>query len=361
MKITGVKSAILQVPIHMSKEDVSLSRTDIQVTLVAVETDEGIIGHGYTYSDGYGGPAIKALLDLEIGELALGGNPLDVKSLVAKLYWEFRKIGRGGITSLAVAGFEIALWDIISKAANKPLVEILGGYRECVPVYSSAAAHRSLPVEEHIERIQGFIEKGFVGVKIKVARQNPKDDIERVRRIREAIGPDIKLMVDANSMWDVTQAITVGRRLAEFDVFWLEEPLPDYDYEGYAKVAGALQTPIATGEKLFSYHESAEYLKRGFVSFMQTDVCRVGGITEWLRVASLADTVSIKMVPHFVTELHTQLLCTIPNALYAEYLAFFSTYLKEPLVLKNGFAYARKEPGLGLEFDEKAIEKYRLA
>ena len=359
MKITKVESKVIQIPIGMTTEDVSISRTDIQVTIVTIFTDEGIIGTGYTYSDGYGGHSIKALIDRDIAELTIGLDPNDVKSIVTKLYWEFRKIGRG-VTSLAIAGFEIALYDILSKACNKPLIEMFGSYRDKVKVYSSASAHRSLPVEEHIERICELIERGYVGIKIKVARQDPKADVERVRKIREAIGYDIKLMVDANSMLSLAEAINLGKQLEPYDIFWFEEPLPDYSYDGYIRVANALNIPIAAGEKLFSFSESSEYLRRGFLTFIQTDVCRIGGINEWVKVANYAENFSIKMVPHFVSELHTQLLCTIPNALWAEDLSFFSKYLQEPLTLCDGYAYSRTKPGLGLEFEDTALKMYSV-
>ena len=360
MRITDLKTTFLVVPLEKALLNVTKTRATLQLILVSVETDQGITGHGYTYTDGYGGHAIKALLDTDILELVRGRDPRDVKAVIASVLWEIRHGGFGGITSLAVAALDLALWDIFSQSVGLPLTRLLGAYTDRIPMYASIAGWSGLPIQEQVARAQELVGKGISGIKVQIARAPLEMDVLRLKSLREALGPGPKLFVDANTVMSVPQAIALGRRIQEFDIFWMEEPIAVRDLEGHKTIATQVGIPLATGEQLFSLRDCEEYIKRRLVSYMQADVLRVGGICEWLRIAALADGFNMKMSPHFVMEVHTQLLCTIPNPQFVEYIPWLQAYFKESIGVENGYAVARQTPGLGLEFDAKAIETFRV-
>ncbi len=361
MKITDVKTRLLHTPVETALLNKTKSRAYMEIILVTVETDEGITGHGYTYTDGFGGTAIKTLLDTDIRTLILGRDPMDVKAIVADVLWEIRQAGFAGITVLGVAGMDLALWDIYSKAAGLPIGKILGQYRDKVPMYASVAGWIGLPVEEMVERARELVAgKGMLGIKIQVGRGPLERDAMRLEKLREALGRDAKLFIDANTILDVPTAIRLGKRLQEYDIFWLEEPISIRDPDGHGLISRHMDIPLATGENFFGIHDCDEYIRRRLVSYMQADVIRVGGITEWMRIAALADAFHIKMSPHFVMELTTEVQCCVQNALFVEYIPWFQKFFVDPIRTENGFACARQKPGLGLEFKESVIEQYAI-
>ncbi len=359
MRITDVKATLLKLPWDQQLDPRAHPKPIVEVVVVEIETDEGVTGSGYTYTDGYGGEAIRALLVPTIRELVLGTDPTAVEPIVTGLYWKLRKIGYGGAVSLAIAGFDIAAWDIISKVRGKPLVDLFGSFKEDMPVYSSAIGSRMFDVNKQIEMAQELVREDYVGVKIQLGRPDGDEDVERIRRVREALGDKTIIIVDSNTLWNADQAISVGRRILEFKPYYMEEPIPPHDIEGHEKISRTLPIPIATGEAIFDYRGCAEYIRRRAVSYIQPNVCRIGGITQWKKVATLAESANMKVAPHFVAELHVQLACTIPNALIIEHVPWLIQHLKEPPTLKGGKIFPRRQPGLGMEFLPEAIQKYR--
>lgn len=360
MKITQVLATLMHVPWQNQLDSRAHPKPILEIIVVRVETDQGLTGCGYTFTDGFGGRSVAAMLSNEIQELASGSDPSQIESLVADLFWKLRKVGDSGVVSLAVAGFDIACWDLLSKAAGKPLVELFGSYRDRMPVYSSAVGARHLRVDDQIRGAREVIDKGFIGVKIQLGRPNEKEDVERVRLIREALGPEVKIIVDANALWDADQAIRVGRRIEQYDIFYMEEPLPPHDLDGHERIRRSLAIPTATGEEIFSYRGCVQYLERRLVAYLQPNACRVGGISQWRRVAGAADAFGTRVAPHFLAELHVQLACTIPNSLVIEYFPGLVGLLKEPPRVADGFIYPRTQPGIGMEFPDDLVKKFRV-
>lgn len=361
MKIINLTARLLNAPVETALINKTKSRAYMEIVLVTIKTDEGITGHGYTYTDGFGGRAIKTLLETDIRTLILGKDPMDVKAIVADVLWEIRQAGFAGITVLGVAGMDLALWDIYSKAAGLPIGKILGRYRDKVPMYASVAGWIGLPVEEMVDRAKELVtEKNMLGIKIQVGRGPLERDAMRLGKLRDALGPGARLFIDANTILDVPTAIRLGKRLQEYDIFWLEEPISLRDPDGHELLSRHIDIPLATGENFFGIHDCDEYIRRNLVSYMQADVIRVGGITEWMRIAALADAFHIKMSPHFVMELTTEVQCCVQNSLFVEYIPWFQKFFEEPIHLENGFAYARQKPGLGLEFKEDVIAQYSV-
>ncbi len=361
MKIIDIKTELLHIPVERALLNKTKSRAYMEVIPVEILTDEGICGYGYTYTDGFGGHAVRTLIDTDIRELLLGKDPLEVKKLSAWLLWELRQAGFSGITVLGAAGIDLALWDIYSKAANLPLCSILGQYRDRVPMYASVAGWSGLAHEEMVERAGKLLrEQKMVGIKIQVGRETPGQDARRVEALRSAFGRDVKLFVDANTILDVEGAIRLARRLEEYDIFWFEEPISLRDPLGHRRISQHTSVPLATGENFFGIRETDEYIRGNLVSYMQADVIRTGGITEWLRIAANCDAQGIKVSPHFVMEVTAQVQCCVPNSLYVEYIPWFQEHFEDPVRTEDGFAFAREKPGLGLKFKEETIKTYKV-
>ena len=361
MKITNLSAKLLHIPTETALINKTKSRALMEIVLVTIETDEGISGHGYTYTDGFGGHAIKTLLDTDIRDLVIGRNPIDVKAIVADVLWEIRQAGFAGLTVLGVAGMDLALWDIYSKSVGLSIGKVFGQYRDKVPMYASVAGWVGLPIEEMVARAKELVhDKGMLGIKIQVGRGPVERDALRLEKLREALGSEAKLFIDANTIMDVPTAIRLGRRLAEYDIFWLEEPTSIRNPDGHALIGQHIEIPLATGENFFGIHDCDEYIRRNLISYLQADVIRVGGITEWMRIAAQADAFNIKMSPHFVMEISTEVQCCVQNSLFVEYIPWFQSFFADPIATENGFAIARKKPGLGLEFKDSIVEKYEI-
>ncbi|HEY2220301.1 MAG TPA: mandelate racemase/muconate lactonizing enzyme family protein [Gaiellaceae bacterium] len=339
-------------PIGASRYEIS----DIELVTLDVETDEGANGFGFTYTVGHGGSAIHALLEDAIVPDLLGRDPRDVDAVWHELHAKLHFVGAGGVTAVAIAAADIALWDAVAIAAELPLHRFLGVHRTSIPAYASAV-NLALSTAELVEQMAGYRAEGFGAVKMKVGR-SLREDAARVSAVREAIGDDCELMVDANMAWDVAEA---GRRLRALEPFapaWLEEPLPPHDVAGFAALQRSTSIPLAAGETLFTPDEFGPYFRRGAIRIPQPDVIRLG-VTGWRRVAAAALDAGLPVAPHFIPEIHVHLACAIPNALNLEYLPIFERLLEDPLRIHDGEATPPDAPGHGMRFCEDVLSPYR--
>ena len=361
MKIINIVTNYLRIPVESAVVNITKLRPFMEIVTLQLETDDGVTGYGYTYTDGFGGQAIRAMLETDILDLVKGQDPSNVKAIIAKVLWETRQAGFSGITVLATAALDFALWDIASKVTGQTIGKMLGAYKDKVPMYASIAAWASLPIPEMVARAKEVIEdKKLIGIKIQVGRASPAYDELRIKSLREALGEDIRLFIDANTILDLPSAIRLGRRLGQYDISWFEEPLPIRDHDGHELLRDKQDIPIATGENFFGIAECDPFIRRRLASYMQADLIRIGGITEWMRVAALADAFGVKMAPHFVMEVSVETQCAVQNSLFVEYIPWFQSCFKKPVKVVDGHVCARTEPGLDLEFSEEAIARYQI-
>ncbi len=362
MKITHIESRIVRVPLDEPLADGPAQKGATQsfVTL-KMGTDEGVEGLGITF---FGGatmsPALKAAVDA-LGALTVGENPLAIEAVVAKLRGAAQQSGPGGIFTLALSAIDIALWDIRGKVLNQPVARLLGGFRDRVPTYASGALMRGFSLA-HVEKAAArLVEKGFKQMKTQMAlpgNTNPEREVERMRVVRNAIGPDIDLMCDINQRWDVRQAISIGSRVEEYNLFWLEDVVAHDDYPGLAAVADALATPIAAGEYVYGLVPFRHLLEARSVDIVMCDVLRAGGITQWMKIAGMAEAFNLPIVNHLCPEISVHLVAAAPNGLTVEYMPWSGRLWKEvPQQVKGEIAVPDK-PGLGLEFDADALKRY---
>ena len=338
--------------------------------LLKIYTDAGVIGYG----EGNGSGA--ALFRQGLADLVVGEDPFMVGKIWEKLFaitYSRDLVKRGwSRTDLigAMAAIDAAVYDVMSKSAGQPLYRFLGGYRTSVPAYVTGGYYREgKGIPELVKEVEGYIEQGYNAVKLKVggisAGFTVKDDYERVKAVREAVGPKVKLMLDANQGWDVSTAIEASNKMQELDITWLEEPLHWYDdVEPLKRLKVNTRIPLASGESEITRWGARRLMETEAIDFLQFDANANGGITEWRKLAGMASMMHIWMAPHHEPHIHGHLLASVPNGYILESFAnperdplWFELYTRRPKIEKS-VLYLEDIPGLGVEFDQRAIERY---
>ena len=325
-----------------------------------LHTDEGITGIGVTFFGGPLTPALKEAVDA-LCQLVIGEDPMLVESIVGKLRRAAGAAGPGGIFTLALSPIDMALWDIKGKALGQSVCSLLGGYRDRAPTYASGALMRPMNLEYLAEAGPRLVEMGFRQMKTQMgAEPTVQREIDRMRVLRDAIGEDIDLMCDINQLWNVNQAIEVGRRVEEYHLFWLEDVVAHDDYPGLARVADALTTPIAAGEYVYGITPFRHMLEARSIDIVMIDLLRVGGITQWRKVAGMAEAFDLPVVSHLIPEIHVQLVAAVPNGLTVEYMPWSLRLFEDTPAIVDGQMAVPDRPGLGLSFSEDAIKRYEV-
>jgi L-alanine-DL-glutamate epimerase-like enolase superfamily enzyme len=360
MKIVRADAFVVDLEAEIVRFDAIQQFTKQETIFVQLETDDGFTGTGYSYTIGTGGRAVVALLREDLLHRSIGQDARQVEALWNTLFWATHGTAVGAITSLALAAVDTALWDIRCKAAGQPLWMLAGGYRERVPLYDTEGGWLNLPIDEIVSEAKASVGKGWPGVKIKVGKPDPMEDVARLTAVRDAIGPNIDLMIDANQSFTYAEAKRRARLFEHLNLFWFEEPMPAEDMSGHVRLAQSSSIPVAVGESIYSLSHFREYLASGACGIVQVDVARIGGITPWLKTAHLAESFNVKVAPHFLMELHVSLSAAVPNALYVEHIPQLARLTHRGLAISEGHAVAPSEPGIGIDWDFDAIENLRV-
>jgi L-alanine-DL-glutamate epimerase-like enolase superfamily enzyme len=361
MHIVSVQADLFRIPLPTVLSDSTHGQIPhFELVTVRVGADEGMEGLGYTYTVGTGGASIRLLVERELAPVLLGADPRQIEQLWEKMWWRVHWVGRGGLAVHAMSAVDIALWDLKGRAVKEPLWRLLGGHNPKVKAYAGGV-DLYFTLDELRRQTDGFLERGLRAIKMKVGREKLSEDVERVAVVRKIVGPDFPLMVDANMRWTVAEAIRASRALAEYGLFWLEEPTIPDDIEGHVRIAREGALPIAAGENLHTIYEFQRLITGGGVSFPEPDVSNIGGITAWMKVARLAEAHNLPVTSHGVHDIHVSLLAAVPNASYLELHGFgLERFLKHPLKLVDGEAAAPQWPGHGVEFDWEKLAQYRV-
>jgi len=362
MKITHVSTRVLRTPADNPLVVGLPAPTDTRefVTL-ELGTDQGLVGLGLTFFGAALTPALKSAVDTMAG-LVIGDDPSNTEAIAAKLRRAAGSSGPGGIFSLALSAVDIACWDLKGKAAGKSVCALLGDLRDRVPTYASGALMRQHPVDYLAKAGPRLVDMGFRQMKMQCGSEpTVAASVERVRVMRESIGPDIDLMCDINQLWSVHHAIDVGNRIADYHLFWLEDPTAHDDYPGLARIADALVTPIAAGEYHYGIVPFRHLLEARSIDIVMIDLLRAGGITQWMKIAGMAEAFNLSVVSHLIPEIHLHLVAAIPNGLTVEYMPWTLRLYEEAPALEGGRLVVPKKPGLGLTFDQAVIKKYQVS
>ena len=351
-----LSSVVLPLPTAISDAKVLTGRqkpmTEVVLLFAEITSAQGLEGVGFSYSKRAGGPAQYAHAK-EVAGLLVGEDPADIPRLYEGLLWAGASVGRSGLATQALAALDIALWDLKAKRADLPLAKLIGAHRDSVRTYNTSGGFLSAPLEEVRENAARSLEAGIGGIKIKVGHPDGAVDRARVEAVRETIGEGAPLMVDANQQWDRPAALRMGRWLEQFDLVWIEEPLDAYDVEGHRQLADALDTPIATGEMLASVAEHVRLIDARACDIIQPDAPRVGGITQFLKLATLADHAGLQLAPHFAMEIHLHLAAAYPREPWVEHFDWLDPLFEERLEMREGRMLVPDRPGLGITLSER--------
>jgi L-alanine-DL-glutamate epimerase-like enolase superfamily enzyme len=366
MKITSVKPFILHVPVTGGQiADSVHSLSHWGVVGAQVETDAGITGCGFTGTHAHlpGDQLIARCIETCHAPLLIGEDASDISRLWLKLARNpaLQWIGRAGITTLAHAAIDVALWDIKAKAAQQPLWKLLGGQvRERVRAYNTDIGWLSIADDKLIDGARRAIDAGFTGIKIKVG-SSVERDLRRLASVRQAIGPDVTLAIDGNGKWDLATCQRFCARAEAFDVFWFEEPMWYDDVKGHAQLARATSIPVALGEQLYSTDAFAEFFAQQAIAWVQPDVTLLAGLTEVLRVCETAESFRLPVAPHAgdMSQVHVHLAYAHSACKVLEYIPWIKHCFTDPAEVVDGHFALPQLPGAGTTPTEQAWSMLR--
>jgi len=360
MKITAVKTQLVDLPLS---KPIATAIHDIQsvgCVLLSLETDQGLSGESYVFT--INAVRLKAFDEMIRGfdHQLLGKDPHYISGIWQSIWDELNPSGHKGVGISALSAIDTACWDLIAKAADKPLYHLFGACRDRIPCYASGGLWLTQSIDDLLEEAQLFLDQGFTAMKIRIGSGNLESDVERVRIVREAIGANIGLMADVNQALNPKQAIRLGRRLEEFNLDWIEEPVQFQDLQGHAQVAAALDTPIASGETEYSRFGMQGLIVNNACDILMPDLQRTGGYSEMLKVAALASAHNLPISTHIFTEHSLSIAGAVPNCISVEHMPWYTELFNETMQIDNGDILIPQGVGTGFSFNQSNIAKYKL-
>ena len=359
MRIQAIKVRAVAAPM---KRPLATSIGAVSVAallLLDLETDAGIVGRSYLFAVGKHNLAPLARLVEAMAEMVKGDEvaPFDLER---KLRARYSLLGVHNVVLFAMSGIDMAAWDALGQALNQPLARLLGASPRPIRAYNSKGLGL-LPEKELAQEATELVEEGFHAVKLRMGRPEAKQDLQMLRAVKKQIGPQITLMVDFNQALSVAEAIARGRMIDdEGGVYWIEEPIRADDFAGTARVRAEVRTPIQIGENFMGPEQMAQALAAGACDFVMPDAERIGGVTGWMRAAALAQGAGLEMSSHLFPEVSCHLLAATPTCHWLEYVDWADAVLEQPVELKDGHVVVRGAPGVGIRWNEKAVERFKI-
>ncbi len=355
LTIQGIKAIPVLAPLIRPITTAHASIPAAPLILIDVICDEGVVGRSYIF--GYTPVSLRPLVEIitNLGETLHGKKVVPFK-LKQEMDNTFRLLGRQGLLGMAMAGLDMAFWDALGKAANMPVARLLGGTEDPIPCYDS---HGVFNAKTSVNELEQSLQLGFKAVKFKIGGDKLQADIEAVKAIREIIGTDILLMIDYNQSLDVPEAVRRIRHLSQYDLHWVEEPVPAEDFAGHAAIRSASEVAIQTGENWWFPEDAARAISAKASDFAMLDIMKIGGVTGWTQAAAIAHSASLPVSSHIFIEASTHVMAVTPGAHLLEYLDVASAILADPLEIEGGTLVPRG-PGLGIKWNASAVEKYTV-
>jgi len=358
LTIRALRCVGVEVPMTFALGTSRATITRAPLLLIDLETEEGITGRAYLFCYlAAAAPAIARMLDEVLA--ATEGQRIAPVDLWSGLSKRFALIGVQGIVRMALAGFDVACWDALARAAGLPLARLLGAQTARIPAYNSCGLGLMAP-EKLADEAERLLAGGFTAMKLRLGYATLQEDIAALHAVRRRVPAGTLIMVDYNQALTVAEAFARGHALDAEGVYWLEEPIRHDDYAGAARLARELSTPIQIGENFSEPHAMAAALAAGACDYVMPDLERIGGVTGWQRAAGLAAAHRIEMSSHLFPEVSAHLLAATPTRHWLEWVDWANAIVEEPLRVEGGFALVPERPGNGLSWDEKAVEKYRM-
>ena len=358
LTIRAIRSTAVEVPMRHVLGTSQAAVRAAPLLLLDLETEEGVTGHAYLFC--YVRAAAVGIAAI-LGEVQeqVRGQRVAPQELWGRLAKRFTLIGVQGQVRMALAGFDVACWDAMAKAARQPLVSLLGGSPGRIRAYNSNGLGL-MALDKLVREAEELLEGGFTGIKLRLGYPTREEDIAAVRAVRAHVGAAIHVMVDYNQALSVAEALRRGHALDEEGVYWLEEPIRHDDYRGYARLAAELATPIQIGENFSQHFAMQQALDAGACDYVMPDLERIGGVTGWQRAAAIAAVHGMEMSSHLFPEVSAHLMAVTPTAHWLEYVDWAAPILEEPIAIEDGFAVIPTRPGNGLSWNAAAVERFRI-
>lgn len=361
MKITELRVRAYSAPHRTPISNGKYTYNATEIVVCEVATDEGVTGIGWAHGS-------KLVIDtmLSLRTQVLGHDPFNVERIWDRMYLP-KVYGRKGFETRAISAVDIALWDIKGKVAGRSIRQMLGGFADTIPAYIAGGYYEAGKGYDGLRaEMRQNLQSGAKAVKMKIGAVPIAQDVERIDVVKEVVGPDIKVLVDANNAYNRIDALKMGRELDKRDIFWFEEPLHPDDLEGCAELCRKLDTPIAVGENEYTRWGFKQLIDGHVAQVLNADAQVLGGITEWKKVADLAMAAHVLIAPHGDQEVHSHLVSAVPNGLIAEYYdnntnSLLKDMFRQPPIKVDaqGHIQAPDRPGLGVDIDFDRIAKYR--
>jgi mandelate racemase len=356
LRIRNLRARPVLVPFKRPPVSASGGIPAAALVLIDLETDGGVTGRSYVF--GFASWTLRPIVAcLQAMLEMIKGDALAPLEIEAKLRARLTLLDTPGLVGLALAGVDMAAWDALAQAHGVPLVSLLGGAVRPIAAYNSTGLWVQ-PVDGLADEAEALLAAGFRAVKLRLGRDDGAEDLAAVRAVKTRIGDGVTLMCDFNQRLTVNEAILRGRALDGEGLYWIEEPVRHDDYEGYARIAAEVATPIQTGENLVDTFEMAKAIAARSLAFVMPDVQRIGGVTGWLRAAALAHAHGIEMSSHLFPEFSVHLLGVTPTCHWLEFMDWAEPVIQEPIRVKDGFAQIPDRPGAGIAWNEDAVKRY---
>ena len=359
LKIESILTRAVAVPMKRPLAASTGALTAAALLLVDLQTDAGIVGRSYLFGIGkHNLPPIAKLVEA-MAEMLKGDAvaPFDIER---KLRAKYTLLGVHNIVLFAMSGIDMAAWDAAGQALGQPLARLLGAMPRPIPAYNSKGLG-IMPLKPLVKEAAELLEEGFGAVKLRLGRPDAREDLQALREVKKAIGPNVILMVDFNQALSVAEALKRGRMIDdEGGVYWIEEPVRADDFAGSARLAREIATPIQIGENFMGPEQMAQALAAGACDYVMPDAQRIGGVSGWLRAAALAQGAGAEMSSHLFPELSCHLLAATPTCHWLEFVDWANPVLEQPAELKDGHVIIPSQPGSGIAWDEKAVARYAL-
>ena len=362
-RIKKIDVRYLEVPLQKALSDAKVLQgrqkalASVLLTTIELETYKGFRGEGYTYALRAGGRS-QYELAREFAPLLIDKDPNDISRLWDRLKWAGNTLGEDGLINQTITAFDTALWDLKARHAGLPLARLLGAYKSSVPTYNTTAGYLTYTIDEVISRAKELLAAGMGGIKLKVGQPDTDEDIRRVRALREALGPHVPIMIDANQQCTLASALRIGNETADCNLTWFEEPLGAHDLEGHRFLTEHLIVPIGTGEMLCSLSDVEEFIDRGAVNLIMPDAPRIGGVTPFITVMQRAREKHLMLAPHFVMEMHLPLAACFDGDVWVEHIDWLQPLFNEQVEIRDGRMIVPDRIGSGFTFNRDSLERY---
>ena len=359
MKIRAIRVRAVAAPMKRPLATSTGALSVAPLVLIDLETDTGVVGRSYLFAIGKHNLAPIAKLVEPMAEMVKGDEvaPFDLER---KLRARYKLLGVHNMVLFAIAGIDLAAWDALAQVLGQPLSRLLGATPRPIPAYNSKGLG-ILPERELVKEAAELVGEGFRAVKLRMGRPEARQDLQMLRAVKKEIGPDVTLMVDFNQALSVAEAILRGHMIDdEGGVYWIEEPVRADDFTGCAEVKRNIRTPIQIGENFMGPEQMAQALAAGACDYVMPDAERIGGVTGWMRAAALAQGAGVEMSSHLFPEVSCHLLAATPTGHWLEYVDWADAVLEQPVELKDGHVVVPDAPGTGVQWNEKAVERYRV-